>query len=62
MLEGPQASPICPSVKGSFQDEYGALTRRIILTGQNRNRPARSSKLSTKLWLLPYGQHNPCRL
>ena len=29
MLEGPQASSICSSVKGNFQDEYESLIRRM---------------------------------
>jgi hypothetical protein len=44
MLEGPQASSICPSVKSNFQDDYETLKRRMIRTGQSRCRPTRSSK------------------
>jgi hypothetical protein len=44
MLEGPQASSICPSVKRNFQDEYASLKRRMIQTGHSRCKPTRSSK------------------
>ena len=44
MLEGPQASSICPSVKSNFQDEYESLKRRMIQTGQSRLTPTRSPK------------------
>ena len=47
MLEGPQASSICPSVKRNFQDEYEPLKRRMIQTGHSRCKPTRSSKHET---------------